>query len=106
MFFLKLSWYQQCLVAHFNLTISSNNNFWQFFGLGTVCLCCNVCYCDKQQEKEYIVFILVMMKNKRLLTMQERQNDYYKQGLGMPKYSIWQPHPFELFREPYKLQFH
>lgn len=24
----------------------------------------------------------------------------------MPKYSIWQPHPFELFREPYKLQFH
>ena len=57
MFFLKLSWYQQCLVTHFNLTISSNNNFRQFFGLGTVCLCCNVCYCDKQQEKEYIVFI-------------------------------------------------
>ena len=51
MFFLKLSWYQQCLVTHFNLTISSNNNFRQFFGLGTVCLCCNVCYCDKQQEK-------------------------------------------------------
>lgn len=28
------------------------------------------------QQKNYIVFILVMMKNKRLLTMQERQKEY------------------------------
>ena len=43
MFFLELSWYQQCLVAHFYLTFCGHNNLWQFFIFKTICLCFNIC---------------------------------------------------------------